>query len=72
VKQLVEVELSDDVGTYVCGFECYLSLLEMQKRRGKKDVVFLHVPDLQSKEEIGVGARVVEELIRTLAGVWKT
>jgi pyroglutamyl-peptidase len=71
-QHMVQVKASDDVGTYVCGFEYYISMLEMQKRSGKKDVGFLHVPNLQSEEEVGVGVRVTEELIRALVGVWKT
>ncbi|KAF2475304.1 peptidase C15, pyroglutamyl peptidase I-like protein [Lindgomyces ingoldianus] len=66
----VDVRLSDDVGNFVCGFIYYVSLLEMQKKKGTRDVVFLHVPMLESKEEIGVGVRVTEELIRAVVEVW--
>lgn len=66
----VDVRLSDDVGNYVCGFQYYVSLLEMQKRTGRRDTVFLHVPYLESLEEIQIGVRVTEGLIRALVGVW--
>jgi pyroglutamyl-peptidase len=65
-RQMVDMRLSDDVGTYVCGFNYYISLLEMQKREGKRDVVFLHVPNLQSEEEVRMGVMVTEELFRAL------
>lgn len=64
----VDVRLSDDVGTYVCGFQYYTSMLEMQKRKGARDVVFFHVPRLESEDEIKVGIRVTEELIKALSG----
>jgi pyroglutamyl-peptidase len=66
----VDVRLSDDVGNYVCGLQYYVSLLEMQKRTGRRDSVFLHVPYLESLEEIQIGVRVTEGLIRALVGVW--
>ncbi|KAF2707905.1 peptidase C15, pyroglutamyl peptidase I-like protein [Pleomassaria siparia CBS 279.74] len=69
--QQVDVRLSDDVGNYVCGFMYYISLLEMQKSSGRRDTVFFHVPYMESEEEIRVGVRVAEELIRALVGVWR-
>jgi pyroglutamyl-peptidase len=60
------VRLSDDVGTYVCGFIYYVSMLEMQKRKGSRDVVFLHVPQLEKDDKVQAGVRVVENLIREL------
>ncbi|KAI4942717.1 hypothetical protein J4E91_009886 [Alternaria rosae] len=71
VRQAVDVRLSDDVGSYVCGFNYYISLLEMQKRTGKRDVVFFHVPKLEAEEEIRTSVRVTEELIRALVAVWQ-
>jgi pyroglutamyl-peptidase len=68
-KLMVDVRLSDDVGTYVCGFQYYISMLEMQKRAGERNVVFLHVPELETVDEARVGVRVVEELIKALVGV---
>ncbi|KAH7383876.1 hypothetical protein BKA66DRAFT_417126 [Pyrenochaeta sp. MPI-SDFR-AT-0127] len=69
--QMIDVRLSDDVGTYVCGFNYYISMLEMQKTLGKRDVVFFHVPKLESEEEVKVGVKVAEELVKTLVAVWK-
>lgn len=65
-KQPVDVRLSDDVGTYVCGFQYYSSLLQMQKNTGSRDLVFFHVPKLEGEEEIRVGIRVTEELLKAL------
>jgi pyroglutamyl-peptidase len=68
-KQVVDVRLSDDVGTYVCGFQYYASMLEAGKRTGKRDVVFLHMPKLETKDEERLGIRVVTELIKALVAV---
>jgi len=65
----VDVRLSDDVGNYVCGFIYYVSLKEMLGRKGKKDVVFLHVP-LLKEQEVGVAVEVVGELVRALVDAW--
>ncbi|KAF2683012.1 peptidase C15, pyroglutamyl peptidase I-like protein [Lentithecium fluviatile CBS 122367] len=67
---MADVRHSDDVGTFVCGFIYYVSLLEMQKK-GRRDVVFLHVPRLECDEEFGVGIEVVEKLIGVLVDQWK-
>lgn len=68
-KLNVTVQLSDDVGTYVCGFQYYCSMLELQKKAGKRNAVFFHVPKLDNEEEIRVGLKVTEELIRALVAV---
>ncbi|KAH7082840.1 hypothetical protein BKA63DRAFT_138725 [Paraphoma chrysanthemicola] len=65
----VVVQTSDDVGTYICGFQYYTTMLEMQKRTKKRDVVFLHVPQLEGEAQITIGVRVTEELIKALAAV---
>jgi pyroglutamyl-peptidase len=67
-RQVVDVRLSDDVGTYVCGFQYYVSMLEAQKKGGRRDVVFLHVPMLKGEGNVAVGIKVVEELIKALVG----
>ena len=67
-KQSVEVRRSDDVGTYVCGFQYYTSMLEMQKTTRKRSVVFFHVPRLETEDKVNVGVRVAEELIKALVG----
>jgi pyroglutamyl-peptidase len=66
----VDVRCSDDVGNYVCGLQYYASLLAMQKQTGKRDTVFLHVPYLRTLDDIEVGVRVTEALIRALVEVW--
>ncbi|CAG5156507.1 uncharacterized protein ALTATR162_LOCUS4304 [Alternaria atra] len=70
-RQPIEVTLSDDVGSYVCGFNYYISLLEMQKHTTKREVVFFHVPKLETEEEIQTGVKVAEGLIRALVVVGK-
>jgi hypothetical protein len=65
----ITVNLSDDVGTYVCGLCYYIGLLSMQKQAGNRDVVFVHVPRLQNADEIQLGGKVTEALIRALVGV---
>jgi pyroglutamyl-peptidase len=64
--QAVNVRLSDDVGAYVCGFQYYVSMLEVQKRSGRRDAVFFHVPRLEGEMQVNVGVRVTEELIKAL------
>jgi pyroglutamyl-peptidase len=71
MEKAVDVRLSDDVGTFVCGFIYYVSLLEMQKRSGRRDVVFLHVPRLEGEEQVGLGTQVVKALIEALVEGWK-
>ncbi|KAF2186164.1 peptidase C15, pyroglutamyl peptidase I-like protein [Zopfia rhizophila CBS 207.26] len=66
----VDVRLSDEVGNFTCGFIYYVGLLEKEKR-GKGDVVFLHVPWLEGDEEIGVGVKVTEKLIGALVESWR-
>ncbi|KAH8916619.1 peptidase C15, pyroglutamyl peptidase I-like protein [Atractiella rhizophila] len=60
----VEVKLRDDVGNFVCGFIYYVGLREMGKR-GKRNIVFLHIPPL-AETEIGGAVAVVEALIKSL------
>ena len=48
-RQAVDLRLSDDVSSYVCGINYYNSLLEMQKRTGRRDVVFFHVLSLETE-----------------------
>ncbi|PVH96999.1 peptidase C15, pyroglutamyl peptidase I-like protein [Periconia macrospinosa] len=67
----VDVRLSDDVGTYVCGFMYYVGLLEMQRRKGRRDVVFLHIPMLEGDEEVSIGVAVVERLIVAIVDAWE-
>jgi pyroglutamyl-peptidase len=68
-RQALDVRLSDDVGTYVCGFQYYVSMLETQKRSSQRDVVFFHVPKLEGETQVKVGVEVAEELIKALVEV---
>ena len=68
---MVEVRASDDVGTYVCGLIYFASMVEMERRTGRRDVVFLHVPPLEGEEEVGVGVEVVKEAVIALVDVWE-
>lgn len=68
-KQNVLVKLSDDVGTYVCGFCYYVALLHLQSQTGTRHTIFLHVPPLESNADILVGVRIVQEVVRALVHV---
>ena len=63
VKGAADVRVSDDVGTYVCGFVYYLSLEWFQKQRKPAHVLFLHVPLLPSVKDIDLGVKVTTDLI---------
>lgn len=64
----VDVRLSDDVGSYVCGFVYYTSLEHYWKREdANKAVVFMHVPPLNGEKDIEKGKGVVVSLIQSLA-----
>ena len=72
-KGHVDVNCTDDVGSYVCGFVYYLSMVEMGKRKGgkgRRDVVFCHVPWLD-EGDTATGMRVVEALIGAIVEVWR-
>ncbi|KAK7942662.1 peptidase C15- pyroglutamyl peptidase I-like protein [Apiospora aurea] len=62
----VDVRLSDDVGTYVCGFMYYLSLLEMGKKGKRRNTVFFHVPRLGTEDVVDIGVKVTESLMQAL------
>lgn len=66
----VDFRLSNDVGTYVCGFIYYLSLLEMEKKGKKRNTVFFHVPPLGTKDEVNIGVKVTEHLVQALADIF--
>lgn len=68
-KQSVFVQLSDDVGTYVCGFCYYVALLHLQTRTGTRRAVFLHVPPLRTDADIAIGVKVTQEIVRALVQV---
>lgn len=68
----VDVRLSDDVGTYVCGFIYFISMLEMQRKKGTRNVVFLHVPRVEGSEEISLGIEIAKECISALVDAGKS
>ncbi|KAF2634463.1 peptidase C15, pyroglutamyl peptidase I-like protein [Massarina eburnea CBS 473.64] len=70
-RKTVDVRYSNDVGTYVCGFMYYVSLLEMDKRKKARHSVFLHVPKLERKEATEVGVEVTKRAIEALVGEWE-
>ena len=68
-----EVRWSDAVGSYLCAFIYYADLVEMW-RNGKakrRDVSFMHVPMLESEEELSVGVEVTVELVQALVASWR-
>ena len=65
----VDVRASDDVGNYVCGWLYYLSLRWFWKEKKPARVVFLHVPMLESEEELEMGRNVVVALVRAMIEV---
>ncbi|KAF1979034.1 peptidase C15, pyroglutamyl peptidase I-like protein [Bimuria novae-zelandiae CBS 107.79] len=66
-----EVRLSDNVGTYLCAFIYYTSMVEMGKERGQRDTAFMHVPLLLGEEEVQFGVEVTVELIQSLVSSWR-
>jgi pyroglutamyl-peptidase len=68
-RRFIDVQTSEDVGNFVCGFEYYVSLLEMQKRGKQGDVVFLHVPVIEGEAAIMEAVKCVEVLIQSLVEV---
>lgn len=65
-----DVRWSDEVGFYLCGFIYYTGLAEVGKTRAR-DLVFMHVPNLLSDEEIAMGVEVTTELINSLVESWR-
>lgn len=64
-----DVRQSDDAGNFLCGFIYYTSLSYLYKKGwAKRPVVFLHVPDLPTEEDVARGRAVTVALIRALVG----
>jgi pyroglutamyl-peptidase len=62
-----DLRLSDDPGTYLCGFIYYLSMSWLWKRDVKeRPIMFMHVPDLPTEKDIEQGRQVAIGLIRAL------
>jgi len=63
----VDVRPSDDAGNFLCGFIYYTSLSYLyQKGEAKRPVMFLHVPDLPTDEDVDEGREATVALIRAL------
>jgi pyroglutamyl-peptidase len=63
------LEVTDDVGSFVCGFIYYQSLLCMHATKPgfEHPVLFLHVPILDSAERLDMGTRVTIALLKALS-----
>lgn len=63
-----DVRLSDDVGTYICGFVYYTSLAWfVQHGADRRPVVFFHVPSLPTDEDLEKATKITTALIKALA-----
>jgi pyrrolidone-carboxylate peptidase len=67
------VKWTDAVGNYLCGFIYYTGMAEMSKngKNKRRDVAFMHVPDLETEEALGVGVDVTVKLIQSLVKTWR-
>lgn len=68
-----DVRWSDDVGTYLCAFIYYTSMVEMSRSSAgkRRDTAFMHVPNLQTQEEIDMGVEITIELVQSLVESWR-
>ncbi|KAK3215492.1 hypothetical protein GRF29_8g166912 [Pseudopithomyces chartarum] len=68
-----DVRWSDNVGTYLCAFIYYTSMVEMSRETvgHRRDTAFMHVPLLVSEEELQMGVDITVELIQSLVGTWR-
>ena len=64
--QSADLRPSDDPGSYLCAFVYYLSMAWFYRRGEDRPVVFCHLPNLLSEEEIKKGVEVVVGLIYAL------
>jgi pyroglutamyl-peptidase len=60
-----ELRVTDEVGSYICGFVYYFSLERFWKEKKTRKVVFLHVPMLGA-QEVEKGVIVVVGLVKAL------
>ncbi|RYP59124.1 hypothetical protein DL769_008672 [Monosporascus sp. CRB-8-3] len=65
-----DVRWSDAVGFYLCGFIYYTGLVERSKTVAR-DVVFMHVPYLNTEDQYATGVEVTIELINSLVESWR-
>jgi pyrrolidone-carboxylate peptidase len=67
VNYKLDVRPSDDPGNYLCGFIYYSSMAWYWRKESKeRPVMFLHVPDLPTKEQVQGGREVAVGLIRAV------
>lgn len=68
-----DVRWSDEIGNYLCGFIYYTDLVEMKKhgKNKKRDVAFMHVPSLNTEEELQMGVDVAVELVKAMVQTWR-
>jgi pyroglutamyl-peptidase len=62
-----DIRPSDDPGNFLCGFIYYLSMSWFWKRESEeRPVMFMHVPDCPTEENIEEGRKAAVALIRAL------
>jgi pyroglutamyl-peptidase len=68
-----DVRWSDAVGTYLCAFIYYASMVEMSRETpaGRRDTAFMHVPMLTGEEELQMGVDITVELVQSLVDTWR-
>ncbi|KAK7190560.1 hypothetical protein DPSP01_007223 [Paraphaeosphaeria sporulosa] len=68
-----DVRWSDNVGTYLCAFIYYASMVEMSRETvgGRRDTAFMHVPMLRSEAELQMGVNITVELVQSLVDTWR-
>lgn len=68
-----DVRWSDNVGTYLCAFIYYTSLVEMSRgtEGGRRDTAFMHVPMLTEEAELQMGVDITLELVQSLVETWR-
>jgi pyroglutamyl-peptidase len=73
VMSAEDVRWSDNVGIYLCAFIYYADMVEMSKsgKDKKRNVAFLHVPDMNTTEEVAMGVEIVIDLVQALVQTWR-
>ncbi|KAF2439883.1 peptidase C15, pyroglutamyl peptidase I-like protein [Karstenula rhodostoma CBS 690.94] len=68
-----DVRWSDNVGTYLCAFIYYTSMVEMSRETqgGRRDTAFMHVPMLTEDAEFQMGVDITVELVQSLVDTWR-
>lgn len=68
-----DVRWSDAVGNYLCGFIYYAGMVQMSRtsEAKKRDTAFMHVPMLESEEELEMGVDIAVELVQSLVQTWR-